>query len=209
MKLKNLSAFLLLILPLLSSCHLILKKVCGIHNPRIEQEASIEKAARKYHLKTDNILTASPDGMLHMSKRGIPDVAIFDGAGDYIEYRATDTSCNAGVFGFIPALHKEGQYNKTHNTTLSEEMAMIRTMAGSPINKAYLKPKADFYLFIYWATYEGRLNKDHVKAWEDLAMKNKNANIQVIKVDLDLQRWWPQQSTDSVIAVMEGKSDKN
>jgi hypothetical protein len=53
-----------------------------------------------------------------------------------------------------------------------------------------LPNNADFYLLIYWNVWTGKLNKDHVKIWEDLARENKNCKIKVIKVNLDIQEYW-------------------
>ncbi|MBK6522550.1 MAG: hypothetical protein IPG08_09530 [Sphingobacteriaceae bacterium] len=58
-----------------------------------------KKAAAKYKLDPANIVTVNSDAFLkELSGRSIPDVAVFDSNGNYIEYRVTDTSCNAGLF---------------------------------------------------------------------------------------------------------------
>jgi len=36
----------------------------------------------------------------------------------------------------------------------------------------------------------GRLNKDHVKVWEADAKANMNCNIEIIKINMDIQEWW-------------------
>jgi len=179
---------LLVIAITLSGCQVILKKMYGIKDPGIENEKTITKKALKYDLDTSNLATINQaDYLLAMQGQSIPDCAVFDSKGEYIEYRQSDTSCNAGLFGFIPELSKGGLYNKTGKTTLSNELAKLRTLKGQPFPEP---PPADFYLLIYWTVFAGKLNKDHVKVWEDLARENKNCRIHVIKVNADQQKYW-------------------
>lgn len=190
---------MLLIAVLMStaSCQLIMKKMYGIKDPEVENEQSIVRKAQKYKLDTSNIVTISKsDYSTSMKGQQIPDCAFFDAEGNYIEYRQSDTSCNAGIFGFIPALTKEGAYNKTGKTTLSAELAKFRTLKGMPLSAM---PEADFYVLIYWTVFAGKLNKDHVKIWEDLARENASCRIHVIKVNADLQEYW--EKAESINAI--------
>jgi len=68
--------------------------------------------------------------------------------------------------------------------------------------------KADFYVLIYWTTWTGRLNKDHVKIWEDSAYAKKQANIKVIKVNMDFQKNWDQADKDIFIVSTKKKRKK-
>lgn len=178
---------------LLGSCTWLLKKSYGIKKPKVETANSVRSKAMGFGLDTSNIVTVKSTEFKEVlqTHKNIPDADIFDSEGKYIEYRATDTSCNAGLFGFIPALSKEKQYNKTGLTTLEKEKARWLDLQGKPLRNDFIRP-ADFYVVIYWTTWTGKLNKDHVKAWEKLAHENKNASIQVIKVDLDYQSHWPE-----------------
>ena len=63
---------------------------------------------------------------------------------------------------------------------------------------------ADFYVLIYWAVWTGKLNKDHVKIWEDAAKNNKNAKVKVIKVNMDFQEHWDEKIRKEIL----GKSKK-
>jgi hypothetical protein len=181
-------------------------KMYGIKKPDVENEKSIRKTALKYGLDTATLVTinAADFGPTIKEISGIPDAALFDSAGKYIEYRQSDTACNAGLFGFIPGLSSKGSYNYTGKTTLAEELKTLRTLKGQPL-AAGMEGKADFYLLIYWTAYAGRLNKDHVKAWQDLAAQNKQAKIKVIEVNLDFQEHWPEKERK---AIMKGTSKK-
>ncbi len=171
-----------------SSCQGILKKIYGIKDPEIENENSIKKIALKYQLDTNNIVSVNSNDFLHeLNGKSIPDAAIYDSKGNYIEYRASDTSCNAGLFEFIPNLSTKNNYNKPDSAKLGTELKKFLKLDGSTIKNSEV---SDFYVLIYWTVWTGKLNKDHIKVWEDAAKNNKNASIKVIKVNLDLQEHW-------------------
>ena len=189
--------FALLLLFLNSSCQHILKKIYGVKNPEFENEISIKKTALKYGLDTSNIVSLnSSDFLEEINSKSIPDASIYDSKGNYIEYRVTDTSCNAGLFDFIPNLNVKNSYNKPDSTNLELELNKFLDLKGQPIDKL---ESADFYVLIYWAVWTGKLNKDHVKIWEDAARNNKNARIKVLKVNLDFQDYWDEVEKNKII----------
>jgi hypothetical protein len=172
----------------LASCQPIMKAIYGIKKPDIENQESITKKALKFGLDTTNIVSVtSKDFPYVLKSTSIPNAAIYDSNGKYIEYRQTDTSCNAGLFDFIPKLNLSGTYNKPDSSSLAEEWTKFRDLKGNTMS---LPKNIDFYLLIYWNVWTGKLNKDHVKIWEDLARENKNCKIKVIKVNLDIQEYW-------------------
>ena len=180
-------------------------KIYGIKNPHIENEKSILEFAEKKKLHTDNIVTVNSNDFLAMLKgKGIPEADIFDNNGKYIEYRPTDTSCNAGLFNFVPNLNKQNEYNKTGKTNLQTELDKLRDVKG---NKLEPLTPADFYVLIYWSVWTGKLNKDHVKIWEDSAYASKKANIKVLKVDLDFQEYWGKTDRETIIKQLEKKKN--
>jgi hypothetical protein len=172
----------------LASCQPIMKAIYGIKKPDIENQESITKKALKFGLDTTNIVSVtSKDFPYVLKSTSIPNAAIYDSNGKYIEYRQTDTSCNAGLFDFIPKLSLSGIYNKPDSSSLAVEWTKFRDLKGKEMT---LPNNADFYLLIYWNVWTGKLNKDHVNIWEDLARENKNCKIKVIKVNLDIQEYW-------------------
>jgi hypothetical protein len=190
------------------SCQAILRKVYDLKNPAIENEKTILNFAKKYNLDTNNIVSLNAvDYPEFISGKSIPDADVFDMNGNYIEYRQTDTSCNAGLFQFIPDLNLNGQYNKTTKTSLNSIFPKLRNLKGETLEK--LAP-ADFYVLIYWTVYTGKLNKDHVKIWEEQATKNTNAKIKILKVNLDIQENWGKSQTDKYIEALKkaGKKKK-
>lgn len=189
---------ILLVVTLLTGCRPILMKIYGIKKPSIENEASIKKKASKFDLDTSNIATLnSKDFLSTLSKSGIPEASIYDKDGRYIEYRQSDTSCNAGLFQFIPALNLTSIYNQPDSAELNTELIKFRDLAGRNLSPP---EEADFYLLIYWSIWTGRFNKSHIKIWEDLAQENKNCKIKVIKVNLDIQEYWEEQEREEIIS---------
>ncbi|MFD1551775.1 hypothetical protein [Putridiphycobacter roseus] len=124
---------------------------------------------------------------MEINKQGIPQGAIYDKNGNYIEYKLSDNTCNAGLFHFIPALDTTISYNKPDNLNLKGELNKFNDLNDNKLNAVV---PADFYLLIYYTVWSGKLNKDHVKIWEDAAKKNTNCNIKVIKVNMDFQENW-------------------
>ncbi len=183
---------------LLVSCKPLMRKMYQIKDPGIESKASILKKALRYGIDTSGILTVNAaDFLTTLSAQSLPDIAIFDSSGAYIEYRSTDSACNSGLFDFIPALHPNGVYRKTGKTNLHKELQKLRDIDGNVI--ATSDEKADFVLLIYWSVWLGKLNKDHVKVWEQLARQNKQCNIKVLKVNLDIQAFWPQETKTFIL----------
>ncbi len=178
-------------------------KLYGIKDPDIENEKTITKKALDCRLDTSNIVTVnSKDFRRVLKAQGIPNGAIYDRSGKYIEYRQADTSCNAGLFQFIAKLNLTDMYNQPDSAGLKTELGKLRDLKGNQLKQP---DPADFYLLIYWAVWAGKLNKDHVKIWEDLARENKNCKIKVIKVNLDLQQYWDEQEREKIIKALSKK----
>ncbi len=55
--------------------------------------------------------------------------------------------------------------------------------------------ETDFVVIAVWAFFVGRLAKDYLPEWERQARENPNANIEIVKLSLDPQAWWPESDT--------------
>lgn len=202
---RSLSKFIVIVF-LFCSCKAIIMKAYKIKNPAIENKESILKCANKYKLDTTNIFTSSSQIYLKKLKEadGIPNAAIYDSKGNYIEYRETDTSCNAGLFSFIPKLKVDTAFKMGKRETLQNEILNYRDLDGKELHN-FIDDSNDFYLIIYQTVWTGNLNKDHVKIWEDLAKSNKKSKIKVIKLNLDIQEYWTEDEREKIIKKLEGK----
>ncbi len=182
---------------MLAGCSSILLTIYGIRNPRVETEASIKAAAKKYKLDTSNIaMVANSTALLGFLTDGIPNAAIYDSGGNYIEYRLTDSACNAGLFTFIPNLNPGGEYVKPDTLPLSRVLLNLRQPDSRPVT---LSGPADFYILIFWSAWTGKLNKTHVKPWEDLVYDNPSSKIEVLKDSLDIPWFWSEEEKSAMI----------
>lgn len=182
---------------LLSSCKPVMKKLYGITDPKVESKASITKFARKKGLSTSNIYAYQFQPFMQNIKGGsVPEVFIFSKDKKFIPY-GDETACNASAFDFIKLLDK----NKTYPTTTKKDWTTITTgltdLDGNAVTNVE-DANTDYYVFIYWTKYTGRLNKDHVREWEADANNNTNANIKVLKVNMDFQEWWGEDITNKL-----------
>jgi hypothetical protein len=188
---------------LFTSCKPIMYTIYGVKKPAVESEKSIKDKAIKFGLDTSNIVTVSPDEFLYVIQgQGIPDGEIFDNNGFFVNYRQTNTECNAGLFDFIPNLKTDTTYITNDSILLVEKIKKFRDFNGNMLEQI---ESADFYLLIYWTVWTGKLNKDHVKIWEDLANNNQNCDIRIIKVNLDMQDYWDKQKLKPIWDIMRGK----
>lgn len=187
------SLFLLtIIVGFLSSCTTILKTTYGIKKPQVENKGTLIKYLTKTGIDTNNTLIPK-DLKLFKKVAGefgesIPEAVMFDSEGNRVTYKKTDQDCNAGLFSTIPSLTKNSKLRDEKGTNLTEFIQELVTMNNQDEVKNL--PKSDYYLFISWAKYVGKLNQDHVKDWIDLVKANKNVKITVYKVNMDFQQVW-------------------
>ena len=175
----------------MTSCTPIAKSLYGITDPKIETQESLKKYMNSINLNSNNILYVKnfdlyKTALLEFNKK-VPDAVLFDSDGNRITYKKEIESCNAGLFATIPEFNRESKLKSENGKNLIECKDIF---IDSNNNKLEKLPKADFYLFINWAKFTGRLNKDHVKIWEELAENNKNVNILIYKVNMDIQEGW-------------------
>lgn len=194
---------LLLGLISLAGCRPLIMKAYGIKKPKVENEKTLVRKTLRLGLDTSNIVTVNGRDFLYVLKgRRIPDGAIYNAKGRYIEYRKNDSACNAGLFDFIPALNLNDSFHCPDSADLDTELNKFRDIKGNTLSK---REESDFYILIYYTVWTGRLNKDHVRIWEQLAAENRQCRIKVIKVNLDLQTHWEEKERARVIRAISKK----
>lgn len=184
----------LILLAFLPSCKtFILKSLYGIKKPKVESERSILKYASKKGLLQDNIFTLTQDDWTWAVQnisfaKSIPDIMVFDKNGNLLKYRE-ESQCNAKAFSFLSSLTKESKFEYDSLVTMKDLTIKLKDLKGN--NTSFtINDSTDYYVFIFWAVWIGRLNKDHVKEWETDAHNNNNCSIKVVKVNMDRQEWW-------------------
>lgn len=172
---------------------------CYDEKPRIENEQSLIRKAKRFGFGTNNIVSSNSDNFLHiLNGQWIPDAKIYDKFGNYIEFKSNDSACNAELSEFIQNLHKDTIYKTSEYPNFFEEYSKYRDLKGNDLPKPN---SADFYIVIFWTAWTGRLNKTHVKIWEELAKENKNCEIEVLKLNLDIQNHWNKEERERIIKV--------
>jgi len=187
MKINRLLFLLLTCMMILSSCHPVLKKLYGVHDPRLETKTSIQKYLHKKKINANNILVTADSTSLikaFLIAKDLPDLRVFD-KNDQLVIFKDSAACNAPGFDFTEHIC-DGKVLPTENTNkLSEELKLYRNLADySPVSTETNHP--DFTVFIFWGKFAGRLNKDHVRVWENNLLNQKSCSIRIYKVDLDI-----------------------
>ncbi|SIS60808.1 hypothetical protein SAMN05421789_103195 [Kaistella chaponensis] len=176
---------------ILTSCISIAKTIYGIKDPKIETKESIQKYANSIDMNSQNILLVKDKNaykpMLQEFQRSIPEAVLFDSNGNRVTYKSNSQDCNAGLFATIPKLTPNTKLEQQSGKNLND---FTENLVNLNNNKVENLPKADFYLFLNWAKFMGKLNKDHVRIWEELAKNNKDVNIAVYKVNMDFLDTW-------------------
>jgi len=197
----------LILLAMLSGCTAIAKKMYGIKKPKVETKQSVFTYANSVGLDTSAIVTVDTTHYLNILKRiqgSMPEAEIFGANGDNLSYKKEMQDCNAGLFSFIPGLKRDTTYNKKDDFKLKDQLNGLRDLNGNKLNVMDTNAP-EYYLFIYWVKWMGKLNKNHVGEWERLARSNKNVRIKVFEVNLDFQNWWSENFRQKIISVMSKK----
>lgn len=173
------------------SCQTIAKRMYGIKNPKVENVASVEKYLTSIDLPVENNLFCKDmvayQSVLHAFGRSLPEAILFNAAGKMVTYKKEKQDCNAGLFETIPGLTTNTNLQPVESSSIQKFITDLVDRNNASIKEV---PKADYILFINWAKYMGKLNKDHVKVWEELANKNQNAKIKVYKINMDIMESW-------------------
>lgn len=181
----------LVFLMCVGSCQSIAKKMYGIKKPKNETVESVEKYLTSIGVSKDNnIFTRTFDSYKIILKEfgnTLPEAVLFNSEGKKLIYKKNNQDCNAGLFETIPNLTSHSTELAIDSSNLSNFLYYLVDRNGNSITEL---PKADYYLFVNWAIYTGKLNKDHVKVWENVAAKNVNAKINVYKINMDMMTKW-------------------
>lgn len=182
----------LIFIGLITSCSSIIGKMYGLKDPRVENFETLSNYLEGIQINNSNILIPKDveliNKVLGEFGQSIPQAVLFNSEGNRITYKETDQDCNAGLFVTIPNLNQNSKLKMEEGKNLEEFVEdLVYLQTQESITNF---PNADFYLFINWAKYVGKLNEDHVKEWIELANSNEKVKIQVYKVNLDFQEIW-------------------
>lgn len=190
-------SYLVVILTFIS-CSPIVRLLYGIKKPKVENEESLKKYLEKVNISDKDVYTLDFEGYqkaLELINKKIPEVLIFDKNGNYIPY-GNEWACNASAFDFIVNLNDTTKYVISDKTNITSLPFSLYSLEGDSLGIPTLNES--FHLFIFWAKFAGKLNKDHVKIWEKQAINNSKTNIKVYKINMDFQEHWGEEVTSQL-----------
>lgn len=193
-------SFLVVILTFIS-CSPIVRLIYGVKKPKVENEESLRKYLEKVNITDKDVYTLDFEGYkkaLELINKKIPEVLIFDKNGKHIPY-GDEWACNASAFDFIENLNDTTVYTNSEKANLNNLPFGLYSLKGDSLGS----PKLDvsFHIFIFWAKFAGKLNKNHVKVWDNQATNNTKTSIRVYKINMDFQEHWGEE----VIRQLESK----
>lgn len=184
---------------LLLSCSPIVRFMYGIKKPKIENEKTISNYAMKIDMSKGNIYSLSFEDYkrtLDLINKKVPEVWIFNKEGNFVPYGEA-WACNASAFDFIKNLSDSVHYHSQNNPSFNSLPFRLKDLNGN--NVEIDLSDANYHVFIFWAKFAGKLNKDHVKVWENQALENRKTKIKVYKVNMDFQEHWGSETLDKLV----------
>lgn len=180
-------------------CSPVAKMLYGIKKPKVENKKTLTEYMMKLKMQQQNVYALSFEEFkpsLKRIKNSIPEVLIFNSQGKYIPY-GDEYACNAHAFDFIEKLNRNSVYTISDNLNMATISKGLCNLDGVQVVEP-ISENTDFYVFIYWAKWAGKLNKDHVVVWEKQALENQHANIKLITVNVDSQVFWGSENLKKV-----------
>jgi hypothetical protein len=169
-----------------TSCTKIMLAAYGAHMPRPESKLALLNYLDSKKMNTDNILFAKTEkDWFTLAKYGV-ELICFDKNHDFYWYKDT-SQCNAPAFMYCENICKTPVASERINPTFKTDSIFSLTedfLGNTPKNN-----DADYTIFIGWAKWNGRLNGDHVKIWEE-ALNKSGCKVKVYKVCLDPLKQW-------------------
>ena len=126
----------------------------------------------------------------------LPDIVVFDRQGRYIPYSDDgEWICKSNLSPFISLLSDTATYQTDSSRSAGDMLDGLYSLDGEPAH-FLLNEETDFVVVVLWASFiGGRLAKNNIPEWELQARENSNANIDIVKISLDPQAWWPESDT--------------
>ena len=202
----------LLLLPLLAfvGCRPAIKMVYGIHQPRVENQKSINKFIEKKELADDNNYSLPFDEYVSRLQRmkKLPSIYIFDKQRNNLPFisKKDSTTCNASSYDFVSMLDPKYEYEIDSAIHYTDHAKYLVDLTGKA-SEITPPEDADYVVFVYWATFMGKVNKQQTKRWEEAVKGNSNAKIAVYKVNMDFQEHWGEENLKSLKSGMHKKGD--
>lgn len=185
------TSFYCLIMILLSSCSVAVKKIAQIRNPKVESSNTITNFLNKNNIPLENNYlrkgnqdsTFIYNNLLNGFKN---EILIFDKKGIKYCYQGTDKCTGKQLKQAYSNFQNTYKPCEKDSTLLNTVLANFQPL----INNSNLKA-SDYYLIVYWNKYFGSKNKiaeDYT--WFQSMKKDSDIDISILFVNTDLQTDW-------------------
>jgi len=185
----------ILFLVFLSSCTPFAKIFFGYRDPKPEDKKSLTKYLNRKNISAENILVLT-DSLNYYRRikeiKDFPEIRVFNKSGELIFYRDTLGTCSAPAYEFTTAICRYANSIPNHAKTVMLESKNLMTLDNTP-KEISADGNYDYYVFIYWARFLGRLNKTKTRVWEENLKNVKDCKVLVYKVNMDWQKKWDEK----------------
>ncbi len=189
MKKIHLTLILFTLIITLNSCSIALRLAYGIHKPKIVSSNKITRKAKQYHLKYFDHYSVTVNGFyiyttLNNSFNGF---LIFNSNGKLIVPRDT-VFCSGEKGKFLYNFKDTSQSVVIDTIDISKFLVELRTLSGDSVTN--WNSNSDYTIFLYWATFAGRLNKILTSNWSNKLYISDIKQYKVVFVCLDPREFW-------------------
>lgn len=173
------------------SCQSVLFLLYGIKKPRPVSGREIVRKALELGIDTNYLLCIRPEyyPVVINDIGSFPNARIYDMAGNRYNYRNTPDECKSSAAGFIRDLRPGSTYPVQPDSSFFRLPVQLEGLCGGEFKPEALSD-TDFHLFLYWGTFLGKLNREYVLKWMELARENRNARIHLWFVSCDIRTEW-------------------
>lgn len=112
----------------------------------------------------------------------IPNVTFFDGEGNLIQYKNLQKECSQDAYFFIKDYYKGKSIKHDTNVRLDTFLSSYKFLRNGKNN---FQDKSKIYVFINWAMFTDKLNKESFKL-----INLNNKDFVYVLIDLDIQKEW-------------------
>lgn len=182
----------ILVVIFFSSCQPVVKLLIGIRQPKLEDKESLSHYLNKKNMAIDNILVYDDSSFFKHKVNDIadlPEIRVFNKQGILIYYKDTASTCTGPAEEFTKSICSAKDLNSNSSWNITTELKKLVTLDNNPVVLSG-DDSTDFYVFIYWARYIGRLNKIKVREWERNLSQVNGCKVWVAKVNMDSQKKW-------------------
>lgn len=187
---KNKIILFALTVSLFLSCSFVAKKMYGIKKPDFQTTENQLRFLKKHGISNvDFYYFKDIKSYIASSKEkylSIPDAFFFNSNGEYVTYKKKTTDCNAKVDDFINDL-------KSFNSSSSNKSLKINSFLSLLTSNSKINiEKSEITVFLTWAIFAGKTNKEKTFDWIKLINKAKENGVSIsyYLVNCDLQENW-------------------